>query len=110
MMLSRMARTARAGGTVIAILPNLIAPVLLLRMVKSRFKGTERFYTPWLLGRIFERAGLKSSRKGYISAHLPVETPLWAVRLLDPLLSNYAPGILSGLFYRWARLPDGSAP
>lgn len=103
-MLRGMARETRVGGTVIVMLPNLLAPVLMGRMMSSRSKGSERFYTPWLLRRVFDRAGLPDSRAGYVNALLPVSAPLALLRASERLHVASWAGPLSALFFRSAEL------
>jgi 2-polyprenyl-3-methyl-5-hydroxy-6-metoxy-1,4-benzoquinol methylase len=105
-MLRLMARSTRPGGVVIVILPNLLAPVMLARMMRSRSKGSELFYSQWRLERTFASAGLPRSRGGYLAAHLPIDAPLWAHRLLAPVLARPSLGFLSPLFFRWARISE----
>jgi hypothetical protein len=98
-----MGRSTRPGGVVIVILPNLLASAVLARMMRSRSKGSELFYNQRRLDRTFAGAGLDRSRGGYLAAHLSVDAPLWAHRLLGPVLTKCALGFLSP-FFRWARI------
>jgi 2-polyprenyl-3-methyl-5-hydroxy-6-metoxy-1,4-benzoquinol methylase len=107
-MLRNMARVTRPGGHVLVILPNLIAPAFLVRMMRTRSKGSERFYSQWLLARVFDAAGLKNSRHGHVRAYLTAEAPAWARTIFEPLLSGLRPGLLGPLFYRWAEVGNRS--
>jgi 2-polyprenyl-3-methyl-5-hydroxy-6-metoxy-1,4-benzoquinol methylase len=107
-MLRQMARATKPGGVVATILPNLLAPVLVSRMVRSRAKGSERFYTPWLLGRLYTQVGLVNSRAGYVNAMLPVEAPLGVLEATRRARVERWVGPLSALFYRWAKVPSSN--
>jgi len=104
-MLKEMIKATSPGGTVVVILPNLFAPVLLARMIRSRSKGSERFYTPWLLKHLIREAGLTDIRTGFINAIMPVETPLNVLRATDRIHLEKWAGVLSALFYSKGTLP-----
>lgn len=104
-----MVGATRPGGTVIVILPNLLSPVLLSRMIRSRSKGSERFFSQWLLERVFREAGLRKSRGGYVNALLPVETPIPVLEWSRKMGVERWAGSLSALFLRWSVVPEKSA-
>lgn len=98
-MLRQMIAATRPGGTVLVILPNLLSPVLLARMIRSRTKGSERFYTSWLLRHLMREEGLSDIRSGFINALLPVETPIKILKKTTKLRVEKWAGYLSALFF-----------
>ncbi|MCP5233477.1 class I SAM-dependent methyltransferase [Cognatazoarcus halotolerans] len=104
-MLRTMIRATRPGGVVMVVLPNLLAPTLLYRMLRSRSKGSERFYTPWLLKRVFLRAGLSFPQSGAVNAFFPAGAPLWLLQTVATRLAFLLPSCCSTLFFCSATRP-----
>jgi 2-polyprenyl-3-methyl-5-hydroxy-6-metoxy-1,4-benzoquinol methylase len=108
-MLKHMAAAVRPGGIVWAAVPNLVSPLLLYRMMRSRSKGTERFYTPWLLRRVFRMAGLPRVNAGCLNAFVSVEASELVQRVVARVRPQRWACCLSSLFYCWAVAPERSS-
>ncbi|MDJ0643013.1 MAG: class I SAM-dependent methyltransferase [Erythrobacter sp.] len=98
-MLRQMAAVTKPGGIILAIVPNLLSPTLMWRMASSGFKGSERFYSRWLLKRLFRQANLTPVGTGSVNAYLPVDTPLQLMKFFDRQLVRLIPSGLSALVY-----------
>lgn len=100
-ILQNIRNNTKVHGGIFIIVPNLLSPLMLYRMIKSKSKGSELFYSQWLLKKVFQRCELQSLG-GSINGFLPVTTDIRIQNIFKRIRMERWASALSMLFYRYA--------